>query len=672
MKFLSAIAKNLKLLFRSKETALTIILGPLFIILLVSAAFSSSEGNAAIRIGAYATEYTPLVDQIISSMQEKEFRVSIYDERDPCIDDIGSGEIHTCVLFSDEFVVSENVTNQVTFAVDYSRVNLVYQVIDSLSQEFNLQSSAITKTITDDLLERLSFVQQETRAQIALADSIDADHAEISSQLSQGGTTLGNVDFGITFADLREVRGRVQSLSSLVLEMDAEAEEALKEAIETLRVAKNQCDSCSNATIELLDRSMDDLENATERIHEIAAGGPEAVRVVSQIVDEASQAMEQVRNRFQELSQASTDVRSGLASSVERLEGASLKLSMLRGKLRHTDDSLREVLGLQSGAVTSPIVTTIEPVQRDSSQLSFTYPFVLMLVIMLLGLMLSSSLVVMDKTSTAAFRNFTTATRDEFHVLMAFITSFFILLVQVLIIIVASYFFMQAALFSNLLTTLAIIVLAITLFSFIGMIIGYLSGTREAAMMISLTLGTIFLFVSNLVLPIERMNPVVWGLSKFNPYVALSELLKQSLLFDLELSQVPGQIGLLSLSIILLFVIILVVQRGVKSRFFHRQSKDLTTASFAPNARKVKPLVLGNRSVQDLFDLHEVLDGMTRAQFEEVISQRSNPIAQWVQTEMQERSLARKLKTHSKERMIIALDKFLKRRSKHLAKQKVR
>lgn len=668
MIWLRVIAKNLKLLLRSPETAFMIIFGPLAIVILVSAAFNSSTGNAAIRLGLHADEYTPLVDEIHESMKEKEFRVSIYKTPETCTESVRTGEIHSCVLFGEDFRVKQNGTNTVTFAVDNSRLNLVYQVVDSLSTEFHLQSSAITRTITDDLLERLTLVQREVVAQIALADSVDADHAAILSSIEESGASLDRVDLDVSFADLREIKGRVQTLSALVIEMNAAAEEAIDDTIETIDLVKNRCTDCSNETLDYFEASKVELENATEQLDQLAAGAPATVREVSAIVDEASQVMTKVQNRFDEVARTSSDVQNVLATSEERLTLASLKLSQLRGTLRNVNEALQKPLGIQSGSVSAPITTVIDPISEES-QLTFTYPAILMLVIMFLGLMLSSSLVVMDKTSKAAFRNFTTATRDEYHVFLAFVTTFLILLVQCLIILAATWFFVDASFFDSFGSTLLIIVLGITLFSFLGMIVGYLAGTQEAGMLASLSIGTILLFVSNLVLPLEQLTPVVQQLAGFNPYVVLSELLKQSVLFDLDPLAALDQLGIVAGSIVLLFLIILGVQRSFKSRFFQRQAKDLTEESFAPKKRSVKPLTLLGREVADLFDLLEALDTMTRAQFESVVTKAKNPIATWVKQQVNERGLARKLRTRSKERMILALDKHLKRQTKKLAKK---
>jgi hypothetical protein len=58
MKLGTVIAKNLKLLFRSKESAYTIVFGPILIILLVSFAFMGATDDYTVRVGTYSPART--------------------------------------------------------------------------------------------------------------------------------------------------------------------------------------------------------------------------------------------------------------------------------------------------------------------------------------------------------------------------------------------------------------------------------------------------------------------------------------------------------------------------------------------------------------------------------------------------------------------------------------
>jgi len=666
MKAPSVIAKNLKLLFRSKETAFTIVFGPLLIILLVSAAYTGGSGDTVL-VGTYAPNYTGLADSVITALKDQGYQVNVFANETQCVDRIKTGQLHTCIIFPEDFRIKGNETNTVTFAVDYSRINLVYQIIDGLSKEFDLQSTQISQGKVGDVLARVALAQTTLHEQMAQANTIDKDLSDTRANLAAGKNALGNVDVNVSFTDLVVIKGNVAGLNTVIGDMQTRAQEGLSAAEDLLTQAKRDCDNCSQDYLDEIDASILELENASNEIGKISKKVPEQVAEVNHIIDTAAASMRQVQDRFARLVNASEKTQQGLGESINLIDDALSRLTTLRGQLQHIDESLQSSIGLTSEGVASPITTRIEAVNAEQNNLAFTYPYILMLIIMFLGLMLSSMLIVMDKTSTAAFRNFTTATRDEYYILMSFVTTFIILLVQTLVILLLSRWFLGQSFLNNFGVSLVIIFVAITLFSFLGMIIGYVAGTAEAAMISSLSIGSILLFISNLVLPLEAMNRVVQVLSVYNPYVVLSELLKQSMLFSLKFRYVPGKIGLLVAAIMVLFLAVLVVQRSFKRRYFQRRSKDLAMTAFAP-ARVVKPLILGKRQVKDLFDLLAVLDAMTRAEFEAVIAPDKNPIEAWVRNEVQEKRLARRLDTRSKERMILALDTFLKKQTKRLAK----
>ncbi len=669
MKWPAVIAKNLKLLFRSRESAFTIIFGPLLIILLVSAAYTGGSEKGQIVVGVHAPEYTPLVNSVIDTLKAQNYQVNVFANETECTDRIKTGEVHTCILFPADFSVKENGTNTVTFAVDYSRINLVYQIIDGLSKQLDIQSSAISENLAGTMLQRVAVAQQQIHSQRAAAASIDQDLGAAIGQLGQGQSALEGVDVNVSYVDLLQIRGRVNGLAGIVTQVKQQGSDAIDQAVTTLQDARNQAE---NATRDEIDATILQLQNESEQLAQVADAAPDAASQVSDIIDQAATSMQQVQERFGELVNASQEADAGLGQTKALLTATRGKLATLQGTLQHTDESLQESLGTSAGSVASPITTRIQAVNAEDSKLTFTYPYILMLVIMFLGLMLSSTLIVMDKTSKAAFRNFTTATRDEYHVLLSFVTTFLVLMVQACVILGISYFFVKAPLFANFGVSVVIISIAITLFSFLGMIIGYLAGTQEAAMISSLSIGSVFLFISNLVLPLESMNAIVRTLSAYNPYVVLSELLKQSMLFGLRIQYVPGKIGVLAAAILVLFLLILGVQRSFKARYFRQRSKDLAANAFAQAAKQAKPLLLGEREVRDLFDLQAALDAMTRAEFEAALAQGKegqNPVALWVRNELKEKSLARKLDTPSKERMILALDTFLRKRTKQLAKE---
>src|SRR3989344_2132921 len=109
-KLIEVIKKNLRLLIRSKSSALIVLAGPLLVILLISMAFNTSS-LYDIKIGTYSDAYSDLSNSIISQLDQDEFKIVKIDTQEGCINSVKSGDIHVCSVFPANLDVgtSENI-----------------------------------------------------------------------------------------------------------------------------------------------------------------------------------------------------------------------------------------------------------------------------------------------------------------------------------------------------------------------------------------------------------------------------------------------------------------------------------------------------------------------------------------------------------------------------------
>ena len=661
MKTTQTIQKNFKLLFRSKETAFTIIFGPLLIILLVGFAFSGDD-TMRLNIGVHAQEYTELTDEFVESLQE-EYVVSIHSTKEECVTSIERGDNQLCIGFPEDFRIREDATSTVTFHVDPSRINLVYQVIASLSERFDAQREQISLGLTSNILANVDVTRQLLGEQVENAQRISELRAQASDALQATNERTRADDINFTVIDFRILRGSITGMEQDIQQLHTRGLDEFSNAQQALRSAKSACNNCSNATNEQIDQAIDELELATIYFSEVHDRSPQRLRELTQLVETAAERVNNIQTSYGEVQEDLAHVQEQITTAQQTLEEMRERLTDLRANLRYANDLLLGLESADSASVVTPIRTQIEEVTLEDN-LSFTYPYILMLVIMFMGLMLGSTLIVTDKNSKAAFRNFTTATRDEFHILLSFITTLLILLAQVTIILVFSSLIITAPLLSNFLTTIIIILLAITLFSFLGMMVGYLAKSQEAAMITSLTIGSVMLFVSNLVIPIESMNALVRGLANLNPYVVLSEVLKKSMLFDMPLREFFIEVFLVFVLAIILLATTIGVQQYVRRRYFKEQA-----VVEVKTKKAVQPLELGAHVIKDEFELLSALDVMTREEFKKHVNEEKNKVYSWAKKELNNKWLARKLNTTNKERMIIKLDKYLKKQTRKQVKK---
>ena len=154
------IKKNLKVLFRSKASALIIILGPLLVIFLAGLAFDNTNVYR-VNIGVYSESYNALSESFMENLAENRFKVEKYDNEEICVDAIKDGVVHTCVIFSPDFTIGDQTKNEITFYIDYSRINLVYMVMETLSEKISSRSSELSLGLTTELVDTIAVAEQE-------------------------------------------------------------------------------------------------------------------------------------------------------------------------------------------------------------------------------------------------------------------------------------------------------------------------------------------------------------------------------------------------------------------------------------------------------------------------------------------------------------------------------
>ena len=133
--------KNLKLLIRSKSSALIVFLAPLLIILILGLSYNTSS-QYGLNIGIYSESFTEDVNSLMETLQEQEFKIIKYENSiEECVEDIKLGYVHACVDTPSILQVESNTPKEVTFYLDPSKINLVWMIQETLKSKFDLQSS---------------------------------------------------------------------------------------------------------------------------------------------------------------------------------------------------------------------------------------------------------------------------------------------------------------------------------------------------------------------------------------------------------------------------------------------------------------------------------------------------------------------------------------------------
>jgi len=521
------IQKNFKLLIRSKSSALIIILGPLLVIFLVGIAFDNVN-KYSLNIGTYSDKYNDLTESFIKKLQEKEFKVQKFDSEESCVESIKYGKIHTCIIFPPNMKIESNKVNEITFHIDNSKINLVWMILDTLSSKLSERSSELSIDLTTNLLDKLELSKTEVFTDRPIITNLQTENKEIT----------GKID---TF------NKNTNSISSL------------KQRTSTFKnFLTNKINSIEENIISIED-SIDSLDNFSDK-----EDVEEDIADVKTTILNLRAQIENNNGDYSIITKTINEIESSLKSTISsvksKLSQSSSKINQIKSSLDTVYSALEEIKIKNAATIVNPITTNIKPVVAEKSYLSYMFPALIVLVVMFISILLSTTLVMMEKHSPAYFRNFITPTRNITFILGTYFTNMILVIVQLVIIIALSLIFFKSQILSALPITALLLLIITSFFTFAGMLIGNIFTSEETATLASISLGSIFLFISDVILPIESMPEYIRNIAHFNPFVLAENLLKKTILFQSKISVIANDMYLLLGYSAAFFIIILLIR----------------------------------------------------------------------------------------------------------------
>jgi ABC-2 type transport system permease protein len=583
------VQKHLKLLVRARASALVVILGPLLVIFLAGLAFDNTN-LYAVRIGTFSPEYNDLSNSFVDKLVERQFEVTRYPTEEACIQSIRRGEAHTCIVFPHGFTIGRNSSNEIRFTVDYSQMNLVWTILNVMTTSISARSFELSKNLTSVILNAVDFtkktVAERKQTLIALTTendeisqriaNIEAEIAEIELAFDPAGFGLSNLTSSKTI-----VKHWVDNSLSLGRSALSEAQHFIDSADELVR-GSAAGSSIGNDLTKSLQASIDDIGQLSDRLQKTDEIVQTEYSTFSSLIDHIAGRITQTKSQLDVAQSAQVFTLDELALINKLLDSALLDILALQKSLNEIDKVISAIQITDPEAIIQPVKTTITPVVAEQTYLNYLFPSLIALVLLFTALLLAPTLILFERNSPAYFRNFMTPTKDWVFMASIFLTTALLLVVQLVIILaIAAIFFTQ--ILNAVLFALVILALFISTCIFIGMIIGYVFPSEETAMLASMALGSIMLFLSDIIIPIESMPAVMMRLSGLNPLVIGGDLLRRTLLFNASFSEVIGGIGLLAVFTLISAGLLVIVYYGLKKHTF---SKYL--ARLAPKKEPLK------------------------------------------------------------------------------------
>ncbi|MBI2129001.1 ABC transporter permease [Candidatus Woesearchaeota archaeon] len=664
MKLFSIIKKNFKLLLRSRTSALIVILGPLLIILLAGIAFNTSK-SYSLNIGTYSPGYNALIDSFIEKLTDKQFAVRRFETEKSCIDAIKKGTIHTCIVFPKDLdFENPSLENEIDFHVDYSKINLVWIILDIVSSKISSRSRELSINLTTVILDKLDRTKQELQNDLIVIDALVAKNKDMNDKVSEVKASLSSMQLSFNKNDLKadEIAAKTAELNSkttLLMNYSSASIATTQQLIDNVNNVVGMMGSNASGKGILVSSASDaqtqvtDLSSSISNISSLISSYNSDVASLLSVMQASSQDLQARLDKANSLKSSASGKLDAIKS---KLDKASSELSAVKNSVRNIIANIESTKVKDAQSIVSPVKTKISPVTPETSNLNYVFPSLIVLVIMFISILLSSTLVMMEKMSRAYFRNFVTPTRDATFIFSAYLTNILILILQLIIILAISTIFLREIVLLGLLKSLPLLLLITTIFTFIGICIGYLFNSEETSTLASISVGAIMIFLSNLILPLESMPDYVRQVAAYNPFVISEVVLRKLMVFNSPFIVIKNEIGMLIAFVVLFIGLTLGAQQLMKHRFlaegisiFKKKKKEIEE----PKSEEQNETKLNFKSIGELVGN---IFSMPDHDFEEAIKEK-NIYAEWVLESQKDAELYNKLKGIKKRTQFLSIIK---------------
>lgn len=587
------VLKNFKILLRAKSSALIVIGGPLLIIFIAGLAFDNTN-LYTVNIGTFAENYNSLSSSFVERLTSR-FQVTRFPTQDSCVSAIKSGETHACVVFSSDFTIGKNNSNELTFFVDYSKINLVWAVVSTMTEQVSSRSLEISKNLTGILLHAIDVSEKEVAARKSSMISLTTFNDESTRKLANSIASLGEMELTINpdefgVSNLSSSKTKVKHWVDNALSI---AEKSLQEGRSAVGnvgdiVAGSSLDDAKKEAVgSFIKDSKDDLNALAEQLDSTKVLASQEFASLDAVVSQAVGKLTQTRAKLDSAEIARNMTVAELGAVRDLMDKSLANILNVQNSLNTIERVISAIEITDSQSIVEPVVTTIKPVVAEKSYLNYIFPSMMVLAVMFTALLLAPTLIFLERNSPAYVRNFMSPVKDWVFIASIGVTCLVVVGLQVFLMLLISAALFSSSIFLALPQTLISLAVISCVFVSVGIAVGYLFSSEETAALASVSLGTLFLLLSNTLVPLESMPFWLMKLASFNPFVIGSSLLRKTLLYRVSVGSLWTDVVLLVAYAVLISFIAFIFYKNTKTSLLkkylpmlHRQKTTTSPKSF--------------------------------------------------------------------------------------------
>ncbi|MFC1697160.1 ABC transporter permease [Nanoarchaeota archaeon] len=565
---LRLIKKNFVILARSKTSSLVIIFGPLLLILVLGLAFNNTNPYK-INLGVYSDEYNDVSNSIIETLELEKINILKFESTETCTEAIREGEIHACVVFSGNLDLDNEEKNKINYVVDPTNFMTVDRIKGIIETGIQNKSQQVSTELTTVLLQTLSSASSTIDQQNNNLNVVIQSNDQTKTKLSANINSLTNLNTEMIDAgdfQLTNLRNQALNIKNKAFQAIDEGLDIIDDIDDAINDIENISNDEEEEIEDMLNDSAEDLINIRNQIN--ITGDTSLENLVDNIDSQLNELTSALTTKLSDISSTKLNVIEELNTISETLSSNINELNAIIDNLNSLKEGIDTIEIKDVGKIVRPYESTVTEIVSDQTYLRQQFPSIIVLVMMFIGLLLSTSLVMMEKKNMAKFRNFLVPTRNITFVFAIYFTALLIMAIQIIIIILISYYLFNLDLISNLANVALVMFVLTTLFILLGMVVGYFFKSEETAIIGSISVGAIMLLLSNLIIPIVSMPAEIRNfVVNYNPFVIGSDMLKKMIVIDTtyDVGRLESKIILLVLYALILFALIMIFQQFSRS-----------------------------------------------------------------------------------------------------------
>jgi hypothetical protein len=163
------------------------------------------------------------------------------------------------------------------------------------------------------------------------------------------------------------------------------------------------------------------------------------------------------------------------------------------------------------------------------------------------------------------------------------------------------------------------------------------------------------IFLSNLVLPLETLSPLIQTIARYNPYVITSESIRKAMLFGASFDTLYIEMLMLLMEAVIALVLVVVAKKIFTYRYFSFGTKKKLI--LVPEDHF---LIIHEKGIiiKDVQDLAEALRKLSDEDYLKLVKP-TNVFSNWLRDNLKAKVLASRIRKKSREKTIKTLESYL-------------